>query len=107
LEAEAVDGILNELLVNIFKDILSAEEYAVRESTQGNLTITEIHTLEAIGMFESAKMSDVAQALKVTVSTFTTAVNKLAVKGYVVRNKADADRRIAKNQLNRKGRRGS
>ncbi|MBS6042434.1 MAG: MarR family transcriptional regulator, partial [Clostridium baratii] len=77
--------ILNELLVEIFNDILQIEERALKQGVINDLSVTEIHTIEAIGMYTERTMSEVAQDLKITVGTLTTAINKLIKKGYVER----------------------
>lgn len=91
--------ILGELLVDTFKDILTTEENSVRNATEGNLSVTEIHTLEAIGIENPRKMSDVAASLRVTVSTLTTAVNRLEYKGYVKKVRLMSDRRVVNVEL--------
>jgi len=54
-------------------------------------------------MYEVKTMSEVAQNLKITVGTLTTAINKLVKKGYVERNRCEEDRRSVKINLTRKG----
>jgi len=95
--------VLNELLVQTFNDILKIEQKALAESVLKDLSITETHTIEAIGMYEVKTMSEVAQNLKITVGTLTTAINKLVKKGYVERNRCEEDRRSVKIKLTRKG----
>lgn len=95
--------VLNELLVQTFNDILKIEQKALAESVLKDLSITETHTIEAIGMYEVKTMSEVAQNLKITVGTLTTAINKLVKKGYVDRNRCEEDRRSVKIRLTRKG----
>ena len=77
--------ILNELLVQIFNDILQIEEQSLKQGVINDLSVTEIHTIDAIGMYTERTMSEVAQDLKITVGTLTTAINKLIKKGYVER----------------------
>lgn len=54
-------------------------------------------------MYSERTMSEVAQKLKITVSTLTTAINKLIKKGYVERNRIETDRRVVLIKLTRKG----
>ena len=42
---------INELLVQLFNDILQIEEKSLKEGIISDLSITEIHTIEAIGMY--------------------------------------------------------
>lgn len=95
--------ILNELLVQIFNDILQIEEQALKKGVLNNLSVTEIHTIEAIGMYTERTMSEVAQDLKITVGTLTTAINKLIKKGYVERKRIEEDRRVVLIKLTKSG----
>lgn len=96
-------SILNELLVDIFNDILIIEQTALREGEFKDLSITEIHTIEAIGMYEPRTMSEVAKDLKITVGTLTIAINNLVKKGYVERKRLEEDRRVVLVQLTKRG----
>ncbi len=94
--------VLNELLVNLFKDILQIEEKALRE--QGSdLTITEIHTIDAISYDRARTMSEIAKDLEITMGTLTTAVDKLIKKGYARRMRSDEDKRVVLVELTDKG----
>ena len=92
-------SVLNELLVDIFNDILVIEQRALSEGEFKDLSITEIHTIEAIGMYEARSMSEVAKDLKITVGTLTAAVNNLVKKDYVERKRVEQDRRVVLIQL--------
>ncbi|WP_315077351.1 MarR family transcriptional regulator [uncultured Clostridium sp.] len=95
--------IVNEILVELFNDILQIEEQTIKEGIISDLSITEIHTIEAIGMYKKRTMSEVAQDLKITVGTLTTAINKLIKKGYVERSRIEEDRRVVLIALTKKG----
>ena len=94
---------INELLVQLFNDILQIEEMSLKEGIISDLSITEIHTIEAIGMYAEKSMSEVAQILKITVGTLTTAINKLIKKEYVERKRIEEDRRVVLVKLTKKG----
>lgn len=94
---------INELLVQLFNDVLQIEEQSLKNGILSELSITEVHTIEAIGMYTERTMSEVAQKLKITVSTLTTAVNKLIKKGYVERKRIEEDRRVVLVKLTKKG----
>jgi DNA-binding MarR family transcriptional regulator len=96
-------SVVNELLVDIFNDILTIEQKALSEGEFKDLSITEIHTIEAIGMYEARSMSEVAQDLEITVGTLTTAINNLVKKGYVERKRIEEDRRVVLIQLTKRG----
>jgi DNA-binding MarR family transcriptional regulator len=96
-------SVLNELFVNTFNDILSIEQKALQSGTFKDLSVTEIHTIEAIGMYGTKTMSEVAGILGITVGTLTTAINHLVRKEYVIRKKSEEDRRVVQISLTRKG----
>ncbi|WP_373897260.1 MarR family winged helix-turn-helix transcriptional regulator [Haloimpatiens sp. FM7315] len=96
-------NILNELLVETFNDILEIEQRALKEGAFHDLSITEIHTIEAMGMYEAKAMSEVAKKLDITVGTLTTAINNLVRKEYVERKRDESDRRVVKIALTKKG----
>ena len=96
--------VLNELLVDIFNDILQIEQTALQQGEFKDLSVTEIHTIEAIGMYHPRNMSEVAADLNITLGTLTTAVNKLINKDYVERKRIEEDRRVVQIQLTHKGR---
>ena len=96
--------VINKLLVDSFNDILIIEERALKDGPFNDVSITEVHTIEAIGMYERKTMSEVARILDITVGTLTVAVNKLVKKGYVQRYKSEEDKRIVFIGLTKKGR---
>lgn len=90
---------LNDILVSLFNSVLKMEEDAIKNSSKHNLSITEVHTLAAIGAGKAKTMTQVAANLKISVSTLTTAINKLVDKKYVNRFRVPEDRRIVKIEL--------
>lgn len=46
---------LNTYLVSIFNDVLSIEENELKKSQFSDLTITEMHTIDAIGMYKKKR----------------------------------------------------
>lgn len=95
--------VLNELVVQIFDDILKIEEKTLKQGPLSDLSVTEMHTLEAIGMYSQRTMSEVALDLKITVGTLTTAINKLIKKDYVERKRIEEDRRVVLVELTKRG----
>ncbi|MEF9840994.1 MAG: MarR family transcriptional regulator [Raoultibacter sp.] len=84
---------LNDLLSGTFNSILSVEEKSLQNRLTQGLSISEIHTITAIGLHEMNPMGAVAARLGVTLATLTVAVNKLVKKGFVCRHRGEADRR--------------
>lgn len=86
---------LNELLVDLFNYILLLEEKNLQD--QGvDLSMTEVHILEAIEKCESNMMSAIAKKLMVTQGTLTVSSSKLVKKGYVERVKDEKDKRVVR-----------
>lgn len=100
---EKSHSIINKLLVEIFNEVLMIEQTALKQGIFNDVTITEVHTIEGIGMYEAKSMSEVAKTLGITVGTLTIAINNLVKKGYVERVRSEEDRRVVKISLTRKG----
>ena len=100
---ERKNKVLNELLVQLFNDILQIEENTLKNGNLSDLSVTELHTIVAIGMYQERTMSEVAQDLRITVGTLTTAINKLIKKGYVERKRIEEDRRVVLVHLTKRG----
>ncbi|AZK44521.1 MarR family transcriptional regulator [Erysipelothrix piscisicarius] len=94
--------VINELLVDIFNQILILEERYHRVHGV-RLSMTEIHALESIQKSKSKMMRDVAEALRITQGTLTTTINRLSQKGYVLREQDENDRRVYRLRLTDKG----
>lgn len=94
---------VNDYLVSVFNDILTIEESELRKSQFNDLSIKEMHTIEAIGMYKKKTSSEVAKELSITVGTLTVAINNLVKKGYVERLRSEDDRRVVKLGLTKKG----
>ena len=105
-DASAIDrrAQLDELLSTTFNSVLRIEEKSIASRITKGLTITEIHAIVAVGLHEANPMNVVASRLNVTVPTLTTMMNKLVAKGYVVRERDDADRRKVLVRLTKTGR---
>jgi len=94
---------VNEILVRLFANILDIEEKCLRIGDFYDLSISEMHVIDSIGMNKERTMSDTAKDLKVTSGTLTTAVDNLIKKGYVERRRSVEDRRVVKIKLTQKG----
>lgn len=100
-----ITSTLNEVLVKLFRDINTIEERAVKTGEYKELTVNDMHVIEAIDIHEPKNMSSVAKSLSVTTGTLTISVNGLVKKGYVERTRSEADRRVVLISLTEKGRR--
>lgn len=97
--------VLNSILVTLFNDILHIEEKALITGEFKNLSVNDMHIIEAIGIEKPRKMSEISKTLGVTMGTLTTGINGLVKKGYVERNRSEKDRRIVYASLTDIGRR--
>ena len=90
-------------LVSIFEKVLVAEEKSLQKDYFKNLSLAEMHTLDAIGPYDSRTMTETAQILGITVGTLTVSVDRLVKKGYVDRCRDEKDRRVVRISLTREG----
>ena len=95
---------IDAYLTMIFNEVAIIEESALKNSPFSDLTVHEMHTIEAIGLSGRRNTSDVARRLKVTLGTVSVAVNNLVNKGYVERSRDPKDRRIYLLKLTKNGR---
>ena len=94
---------LNDVLVNLFRDIMELEEQAIITQEYQDITNNDMHVIEALGVKEPKHMSTIAKQLSVTVGTLTIAMNSLVKKGYVIRERGKEDRRVVYISLSEKG----
>ncbi|MFV0350876.1 MAG: MarR family winged helix-turn-helix transcriptional regulator [Oscillospiraceae bacterium] len=99
---------LNNLLVKVYRSLEKLESGMLRASKNINLSINEIHMLEAIEMSSqegSASISDISAYLDISLPSVTLAVNKLVSKGYVTKERCGEDGRVVRVVLTREGHR--
>lgn len=94
--------VVNELLIELFYEVLTIEKAALQSGPFKDLSITEMHVIEDIGLTPRT-MTEVADRVGVTVGTLTTSINRLVKKEYVTRNRSKEDRRFVEIELTRKG----
>ena len=95
---------LNELLVNLFHNVMDIEAEAVITEEFKDITNNDMHIIEAIGNDEPRSMSVIAKSLNITVGTLTTNMNSLEDKEYIMRERSKADKRVVLVSLTEKGR---
>ena len=96
---------LNELLVNLFNNVMEAEAKAVITEEFKDISNNDMHIIDAIGIEEPRRMSVIAKKLTVTMGTLTTNMNNLEDKGYIMRERSKKDKRVVLVSLTDKGRR--
>ncbi|MBO4899252.1 MAG: MarR family transcriptional regulator [Lachnospiraceae bacterium] len=97
-------GTINQVLVRLFRRINYLEERAICQDKYKNITLNEVHVIEAIGEDGDKNMTAVAKALDVTTGTLTISVNSLVRKGLVKRIRSEEDRRVVLISLTDQGR---
>ena len=98
-----INTALNDVLVKLFRNINTIEEQTMRTDEYKDVTINDMHVIEAIGIGEQKNMTTVAKALQVTTGTLTISINSLVKKGYVTRVRSEEDRRVVLISLTPKG----
>ena len=96
---------LHRLLVQFFKYIMEIEERKLITDEFRGITYNDMHIIEAIGMDQPRKMSEIAKIMSVTTGTLTKAVNSLEKKGYVQRRRSEQDKRVVYMMLTKRGER--
>ena len=97
--------VFHDILVNLFQEIMDIEEKALITAEFKNISVNDMHIIEAIGTGEPKNMSTVAKLMSVTVGTLTIAINNLVKKGYVIRVRSEEYRRVVLIFLTEKGKR--
>lgn len=94
---------INSLIKDIFNDVLIIEEVTLKSGSFNDVSITEVHTIEAIGLYTKQTMGEIAKKLNITVGTLTVAIKNLVNKGYAERFNSIDDKRVVKIGLTKKG----
>jgi len=94
---------LSRLFVELSRSILDAEEKTLITGEFSDITLNDIHVIDAIGDSEAASSSVIAGKLGVTMGTLTKAVDALVRKQYVQRKRSDRDKRKVLLSLLEKG----
>ena len=94
---------LNDVLVDLFNDIMDIEQDAIITGEFRDITNNDMHIIEAVGIGEPQNMSSIAKKMSVTMGTLTTSMNNLVKKDYVLRERSEADRRVVYIRLTKKG----
>jgi len=96
---------MNTVLIDTFRIILKMEEQLVKSNGNMNLSISELHLIEAVGINNQIgrTISELAEALDIALSSVTVAVNKLEKKGYVEKRRGEKDARTVFVTLTSRG----
>lgn len=96
---------LNDLIVDAYRSILKVEETILKRTDNIDLSINEMHMLEAVGKGKNKPktISEIAEDLGITLPSVTVAINKLVKKGYVEKLRGEEDARIVYVTLTKQG----
>lgn len=94
---------MSRLFTELSKSILDAEEKVLTTGEFSDITINDIHVIDAVGNEEARPSSVVAKRLGVTMGTLTKAVDGLVKKQYVQRTRSENDKRLVLLSLLPKG----
>ena len=97
------DETLNEVLVLIFQNLIDIEGKCLITDEFRDMTTNDMHIVEAIGLGEAKRSSEVAKLMSVTTGTLTRAVDGLVEHGYVTRTRSDKDKRVVYLTLTERG----
>ena len=97
------DETLNELLVCLFKDLTEIEGRCLITDEFSDISINDMHIIEAIGVDEPKRSGTVAKLMSITLGTLTKAIDGLTRKGYVNRIRSEEDKRVVKLSLTGQG----
>ena len=81
---------VNDILVNLFHEIWKLEEKALITEEYCDISVNDMHVIEAVGLEGDKNMSQIAKKLDITVGSLTTSMNGL-------------DRRVVTIRLTDKG----
>ena len=73
------------VISNVFTSVMKAQEEYIRHSDYRNLSLTEMHVLEAVKKESFPTMGNVSARLKITIGTLTTNVKTIIKKGYLTK----------------------
>ena len=102
MEAERT---LNTLLVTLFREIMNIEQDALISGEFADITINDMHVIEAIDLVEPRPSSVIAKRLAVTMGTLTKSIDRLTRTGYVLRMRSEEDKRLVLLSLTERGKR--
>lgn len=100
------NSLLNNVITNSYSLLSQLEQVTMKKSKRFNLSINEIHLIEAVNKkpIDGITITDLASQLFIAPSSVTVAVNKLEKKGYVVKSKNEVDGRQVYVKLTDEGR---
>ncbi len=102
---DSYSDFLSELLERTYYSVIQIEEHMVKGAKSLNLSIGEIHLIEAVakGQEEGKTISELSEMQSISLPSVTLAINKLVKKGYVIKSKSPQDGRVVNVTLTKRG----
>lgn len=97
---------INDFLVNVFNQILAWEGQTIKKVGVKNLSIRELHVIQAVSdatKLGQNTMANIAKLLAVSPGALSISVNGLVNKGYLEREYTSKDRRVIYIKLTESG----
>lgn len=94
---------LAEIIERLSKSMQDHETSVIKQSEFADLSITQIHYLDAIRHLDTPNVSELAQYQNITKPTATIALEKLEQDGYITKVSSAKDRRVSHVHLTPKG----
>lgn len=88
-----INKMTNEILKELFHQIMIIQEKFVEDSSNIKLSRTEIHIIEIVGDDPKSILTDIASKLYITKATASVSIGRLVEKGLVNRIPLENDKR--------------
>ena len=85
---------LVDSISTVFKLAMKVQEDYIKYSRFPELSMNEMHIIEAVSKQQFPTMTNVAKTLKITVGTLTTNVKTIVNKGFLTRERSSVDHRV-------------
>ena len=92
---DALGNELNRLLVGTYRAAGKIEQVMLEDLSDGKLTLSEMRAIECVGSGrqKGRTVTEISQDLDITLPSVTAMVKRLEQKGYVVKQRSEADGR--------------
>lgn len=93
LDNKDINQMTNEILKELFHQIMTIQQKFVEDSSNLRLSRTEIHIIEIVGDCPDSILTDIANKLYITKATVSVSINRLIEKGLLGRVPLENDKR--------------
>ncbi|NLI54496.1 MAG: MarR family transcriptional regulator [Clostridiales bacterium] len=90
---QEIEALLNQALKDMFYSVLRLQEKSVSKLAKGNVSRTEMHTLEIVQDIPDATLTQIAEMLGITKATASVSINRLVEKGFLIKAQESEDKR--------------